>query len=545
MATPGMFLVPIAGPTLEPIALAPQPGGQAMGRHEQCEIKLPADAEKVSRFHARFFGDDAGQWSVADLNSRWGTFVNGMKIEPGAPSPLRDGDLIRIAPWTFNFSTVAKRRGVATSDDERNTTVSSVAIAENPELKDDLLKLLLEATTSIHEAASEQQLAECVMSAAVRGTGLQNAIVLRPIDTAGKVEVVASKLSPSAQGGITFSRSLLRAAEAGNVAEISQESGGDVSQSIVSMKINAALCVPIMLGATPAQYLYLDSRGAMPTSLRRHASAFGVALGRIASLALSNLKRIDFEKRQAALDSDLRAAAVAQKWIMPKRLSKFEAFTCLGESRPGQYVGGDFFDVIPLGDGKVAVALGDVTGKGVAASVLMTAAQGFLHSAMLAHGDPARAATSLNLFISPRRDESKFVTLWLGVFDLAKKSLTYVDAGHSYAALAAPDGTITQLNAGRGMPIGVDEAQVYVAETSPLPLAGRVMIVSDGIIEQHGLVDRDGQLGTEQFELAGVIRSLTHTAQGGDELAELFAAVIQHAGSEHLADDATAVLVRW
>ena len=539
-----MFLVPISGPPLEPIELTCKPGGQSIGRHEQCDLLLPPEAEKVSRTHARFFGDDAGAWRVTDLTSRWGTFVNGVKLSPGEPVAIGEGDLIRISPWTFRFSKEPKRRGVATNDDVGHTTIRSVAATGEVSLKDELLKLLLDTASSIHEAASEQQLADRVMDAAVKGTGLQNAIdVLRRVLT-GDVEVVASKLSATTTGGISFSRSLLRAAEAGNVAEISQDSG-NISESIVSMKISSALCVPIMLGQTVAQFLYLDSRGAMmPTSLRSHASAFGVALGRLASLALSNLKRIEFEMRQAQLDGDLKAAAVAQKWIMPKRVSRIEPFTCLGESRPGQYVGGDFFDVIPLPGGKLAVALGDVSGKGVAASVLMTATQGFLHSALLAHGDPARAATALNLFISPRRDASKFVTMWLGVFDLAAKSLSYVDAGHSYAVMRSASGEVTMLDKGLGMPIGIDDTQVYAAETVPLPASGRVMVVSDGIIEQFGLVQIEGKLEQRQFEMDAVAGTLESDG-GGDEVADLFSAVIAHAGTEHLADDATAVLVRW
>src|SRR4051794_14515070 len=107
MSTRAMFLVPIAGPPLEPILLSPVSGGQSIGRHEQCDLKLPADTETVSRFHARFFCDDSGQWRVIDLNSRWGTFVNGVQIEPNAQASLREDDQIRIAPWAFRFSSVA------------------------------------------------------------------------------------------------------------------------------------------------------------------------------------------------------------------------------------------------------------------------------------------------------------------------------------------------------------------------------------------------------------------------------------------------------
>jgi diadenosine tetraphosphate (Ap4A) HIT family hydrolase len=77
--------------------------------------------------------------------------------------------------------------------------------------------------------------------------------------------------------------------------------------------------VPLMLGSTVAAYLYLDSRGTMMQQLRPNASAFCVAIGRMASLALANLKRIEMEKREARMKAELDAAAAAQQWILPKR----------------------------------------------------------------------------------------------------------------------------------------------------------------------------------------------------------------------------------
>jgi len=79
-----------------------------------------------------------------------------------------------------------------------------------------------------------------------------------------------------------------------------------------------------------------------------------------------------------------------------------------------------FFDVIDLGNDRMAVALGDVSGKGVEASVLMTATQGFLHAALQLHGEPARAVTAANAFVAPRRPDCRFVTLWVAVLDPAR-----------------------------------------------------------------------------------------------------------------------------
>jgi serine phosphatase RsbU (regulator of sigma subunit) len=228
---------------------------------------------------------------------------------------------------------------------------------------------------------------------------------------------------------------------------------------------------------------------------------------------------------------------------LPPRQITVGPFSCIGQSRAGQHIGGDFFDVIDLGNGKLAVALGDVSGKGIPASVLMTATQGFLHASLRSLGDIGEAVTALNRFIAPRRPEDRFVTLWVGLFDPVARELQYVDAGHGYALLIGSE--IISLDAGGGPPLGIDENFEYRAEVLPLPQAGKIIAVSDGIVEQTGQsASPTPSTAPDRFEMAGVRRSIQH-GHDGDDVARLFEDVVHHAGTEHLADDATAVMVRW
>jgi sigma-B regulation protein RsbU (phosphoserine phosphatase) len=546
---PRAWLVPLSGPPLEPIEIAAVPGGAVLGRGESCVLRLPADADKVSRQHARFTRRDAG-WRLADLGSRWGTFLNGVKLAPQRDVSLGEGDLLRIAPWTFHFSTFGvPQRGLLAEDDTgtHGTMIRSYVQGDDRAarpLAEDLLTLLLESAAAIHAADTELALAEALIDAARRGTGLSNAAVLRPLDAAGRLEVIAARYGSSASNTAPgFSRSLLAAASQGVVAELSGNAGGDISQSIVQMGITAAICVPLMLGGAVAAYLYLDSRGGVPNvaAPRTGAAAFCLAMGRMAGLALANLKRVEIEKRQAEIEFDLSAAAKAQKWIFPQRVTKCGGLTCTGESRAGAYVGGDFFDVVPLDEHRVAVALGDVSGHGVAASVLMTAAQGFLHAALRYNPDVALAVTDLNRFVCPRRVPASFLTLWVGVFDVGQQQLTYVNAGHGYALLARADGTFTMLDGGEDFPIGFDDDSTYASVTEPLPVAGRALVISDGIIEQ---TNSGPDALREQFGLKGAKAALAAATQG-DAIAAIFDAVVKHAQTSSLQDDATAVMIEW
>lgn len=554
-----MYLVPVAGPEVEPIVLSedePARRSLRLGRGEQCELSLPVGESRVSRVHARFDFDGA-RWRLVDLGSRWGTYVNGVRLAPEADLPLGEGDLIRISPWTFMFSASPRRHDSVQTDDALTTQIRQVADAR---LLDDQLGVLLESTAAIHQARDEAELAAQLIDAALRATGMPNAAVLRPVDASGRVQIIASQFR--AQGGagggggrepIRFSRSLLAAAANGQVAEIAA-GGFDTSESIVSMNITAALCVPIVLGGrsdplggtTLAAYLYLDSRGPMAPRPRPNSAAFCVALGRMASLALASLKRVEVERRQAVMESELNAAAAVQRWILPQRNQCVGAFTCIGESRPGRFVGGDFFDIIDLGDERLAVTLGDVCGKGVPAGVLMTATQGFLHAALREHGDVERAVSAVNRFVAVRTPDERFVTAWVGVADRRRGTLTYLDAGHGYALLHPAEGLPVGLTGGDGLPIGVERDFRFKSVTIDLPATGRLMLVSDGLIEQTGIVQGEGgRLVPDQFGLDNVRRVLAGTAGEHDTVEALFAAVIDHAGTSQLADDATAVIVRW
>ncbi len=539
---PSLWLIPMSGPRLEPIELPPAPEGLIIGRHEQCPLRLPSDAEQVSRNHAQFIFDETDGWRMQDLGSRWGTFLNGVRLNPRQEIPIKPGDLIGIAPWSFTLATTPKIRGLHLREDTGQTVVRSITERNSVPLADNLLHLLLESAAKIHASTSEKELAENVIGAALRGTGLTNAVLLKPLDGLNAFTIVSSHVSKEAEDSpATFSRSLINEAAAGNVAEINAGSGGDFSQSLVQMNVSAAICVPLMLGTSPAAFLYLDSRGSVLQSIRPNGSAFCVALSKMASLALANIKRVEIEKRQSHMDAELSSAAAAQKWIMPRRQMTFGPLKTIGESRPGQFVGGDFFDIIQLDDSRVAIAVGDVSGKGVSASVLMTATQGFLHASLQQYGEPGQAVTALNKFIAPRRPASRFVTMWVCVIDIEKKTLTYVDAAHSYAILKSADGTIRDLNEGGGLPVGVMEDGDYAALEVPFNTGDELVIASDGIIEQPSA--GSSSEARVQFEVEGVKETLGEPTD--DVVKVLFERVISHAGTSQLADDATAVWVGW
>lgn len=533
------FLVRIAGPAMRDLVLAPERSPLTLGRHEHCDLHTPADEERISRFHAQFTTDGT-RWYITDLKSTWGTYLNGYRLPPDQPHALSEGDLLRLTPWTFSYRhTPTATNTIVSSDDLKQsmTQIRSLAPAQRS-MTGDPVMLLVEAAAGIHQVTDEVTLAKLVLDFARRGTGHTHAAYLRPSDADGTIEVIAT--SPERSEGV-YSRSLLKAASNGEMAMLDAQGAAAGSQSIIQMQIQAGLCAPLTLGQTVAGYLYVDSRNAPAVRTPPRAPDFCLALARIASLALANIKRVDIERRQAQLEAQLNQAAAMQRAILPPRAQQFAGLTIVGESRPGQLVGGDFFDVVPLDEHRVAVTIGDVSGKGVAASVLMTTIHGFLH-AMLASGAPLdEAVCRLNDFTEPRRPEGKFATLFAAVIDTAARTITYVDAAHGYGMLWDGKAMLPLQNAG-GPPMGVFAGQIYTAEAVPFPPGAMLLAVSDGIVEQPIGQSPDGH--RHEFDVAGMQACLAECGEGADVVKELFEAVYRHAGTKHLADDATVVLVR-
>ena len=162
------WLITVDGPEFAPIDLGTGSRDVLLGRLDRCDIQLPADS--VSRNHARLIFDGV-RWRIADLKSRWGTFVNGVRLEPGRDAVLGEGDLLRITPWTFRFAPTPVGRaglleGVLDSADDlagAGEAVKTLVAERLPSLGDELLALLLDSSAAIHAAADEQSLAKVLL----------------------------------------------------------------------------------------------------------------------------------------------------------------------------------------------------------------------------------------------------------------------------------------------------------------------------------------------------------------------------------------------
>lgn len=575
---PDLLLVAVSGPTAfeHPLTSDVRGGVFTIGRRNTHALVL--DRPEVSRDHAEFRRVESAvgpRWVLVDLGSRHQTRLNGQVLTPGEACPVQSGDIIEISPWTMRimsrdrinatmFSSLGPpgERQVRTVDDglAGHSTLRTITAASE-DLAKERLRLLLSCAEAIGAAADELALARAVIDAATRGTGFPNAALLRPLMPDGTVSIIADTgdinspeptgaSEPSSQSAAPrLSRSLIQQASLGQPVQIS--SGMMVlpaAHSIVDLKIQEAMCVPLMLEGAAAGFLYLDTRNESPLAARRakiteDAGAFAAGLARLAAMALMNLMRRDLATRFARMEGEITATAGAQRLILPPAEMTIGRVRVFGECRPGRVVSGDFFDVMPLDDGRVAIALGDVAGKGVQASVLMTTTQGFLRGVLMRHGNLSQAVSDLNAYLYPRCDGGRFISLWLGAIDSQLGTLEYVNAGHGHAWMQRGDGDaeFMRLHDAGGPLVGVVDVLEYHAATVPMQEGDRVVLLSDGILEQPQGGNREVEFGLDR-----VREELSRAAfEPREAMAGLFDAVHRHAASPVLADDATVVIAGW
>ncbi|GMU20354.1 MAG: hypothetical protein AMXMBFR13_04510 [Phycisphaerae bacterium] len=538
----------VSGPSSVSLPLQ-APGPITIGRSEHNSLCL--NDPRVSREHAvltsRASGESAAppEWLLMDGGSRHGTWLNGVRIGPGRQVPVHAGDLITIPPWTFRLESSGPRHRhceLATTADAGvlHSTIQPLEPRPAESLARERLALLLECASAIHSATRESDLADVLLEAALSGTGYANAAMLGPPGPEQQVPLIAFRGEQMAHDP-RVSHSLIREAAGGTPARLLAETPqDDLGISVAQLDIVEALCIPLLVGEAVAGFLYLDNRG-LPgaAATTSDASTFAMGLARLAGLALANLRRLDVERRHARVEAELQTAGEFQALLMPRCMGTWGPYRYAGETRPGRFVGGDFFDVIPLADGRLAIAVGDVAGKSLASSVFATVSLGFLRAAIEQHGDAARAAIDLNRFLHPRCPTTRFLTLWLGLFDPSAGTLTCVDAGHGHAILESPAGTFHHLSTEGSCPIGILPDLELTAEVIELPRCGRAVIVSDGLIEE-----RSPQTHA-QFSMAGVQETLRSAPVDSDEVAALFTALQRHAGRGTLTDDATIAMIWW
>jgi phosphoserine phosphatase RsbU/P len=250
------------------------------------------------------------------------------------------------------------------------------------------------------------------------------------------------------------------------------------------------------------------------------------------AVAVYNARRFQSERSEReAMSREAQEARLIQQALLPKSSPYIPGFMVSGLSVPARAVGGDWFDFIPFSDGRWGLVLADVSGKGTAAALLMSATRGMLRSLAEACCSPGEVLTKLNSMLVDDFPSGKFVTMVYAVLDPAARSVTFANAGH-LRPLLIDDSGARFLDVERGLPLGLgcgDYSECQVTLTA----GSRLVFYSDGITEAENSDE-------EEYGLERLAKHAVDTAASAISIVDDVRAFANGAG---VRDDASVVFV--
>ena len=509
----------------------PVEGQFIVGRSSDADWPIPDPS--VSRRHASIVrkGDT---WLLTDLTSRHGTSVNDLKIETGVPIPIEEGDVLSFGSWRCRCSTGANRPGYTTPFTPlpaEAASVSAIPIQQLGGVAQRGLDVLMELTTKLDVIDTREDIAQAAAEAIREATGCRRVVIVE-IQSEEALTVLASTSEQSPK----VSRSLIDQAARQGLVQLTINSGQtNQAQSIMDLGIRSAICAPILVDGTPSAFMTIDTRdaeGVVPPD----AAAFSQSVARLVGLAFQRTNAALMAERHRQLQGDLDAARRAQELLSPPKQGSHGGVSYSFESIPGRIVAGDLFDIFPLDEDRTAFFLGDVSGKGVGAAMLMAACQSQLRSQLLSRVSLATAMASVNEDLHRRTESSKFVTLIAGILNSKLRTVELADAGHGLCVYIPHECQPSEIETAPGFPLGIVESTDYEVSHLSLETGDSLVFFSDGAVEQTN--PEGSQFGSE-----GVLASLVG-AHDKELLVECLLSSVRVHADGPLADDLT-VAALW
>jgi len=539
-----------------------------LGRHHENELVM--EEGDVSRHHAEIV-KEGDRYVLSDTNSRFGTYLNGAKVER---EPLVHGDQIQLvsashpalefqlisAEMSTGSHAIVGGEVIGTMIGGGAAALAAQAVGAGPTAqtrapkKRGPMDLLGQALRAMVEGRVLEEVLAIVVDHAIELAGADRGFVILANDQGAlEVKMARSRNRQTLPGrNFDLSRSVPRRV---------YETGGLVFENDVpsdrhtqmDLKIRSILCAPLPRVRTaesetgdaaaqerarlPMGVLYVDSPGlSRLESTELHATFEQLAAE--AAVAIENARLVRESEEKSRLEREMRVAAEIQQALLPPRLFASGPIELAGTTIPCRAIGGDFYEYVELGEGNVSFAVCDVSGKGPGAALLAAAIQGILASSAEARLSPGEAMAGLNRTLVRRSIDRRFATIAFGQID-GDGRLKLTSAGHNPTYLLKADGTLSKLDKG-GLMVGIFPGLSYDEDQVVLAPGDRLILYSDGVTEAESS-------STEQYEEARLEECLRGSSTGtpDDIVRTLIESVRTFADGYAQADDITVLVVRY
>jgi len=541
----------------------------------------------ASRLHAEV-RHDGSAYFLTDLGSANGTFCNGGKVV--GTIPLNIGDVIQIGETRISLIadpvptssnelmlsdlnmpaeaelTIASGKhssGIfsvleeVTNSSKNNPNIGQTMIAHSveKEQKRNLLEIVSKVGVTLLSDASLDDTLKRIMELVFEALPVERGFLFlstqwmpnennnrrmraKPNELVCKVARNATKELTGEE--IKISRSISEKVINERTSVLTSDASHDPRfqemQSIVINQIRSIMAVPLVIGEKVMGMIYAENP--YVTRFSQDDLLVLTTIASVAAIKIDVARLIEERIEKKRMEEELKVASEIQLRLQPLSPPRIPNYDMIGNSFPCREIGGDYYDFILRKNGRTLLALGDVSGKGMGAALMMSSLHAALHAQAQTLLKPAQIVTEINNYIFASSPENKFLTLFCAELDSVTGELFYSNAGHNPPILVSKDGSYKLLESG-GLPIGITDDIDYETNTVIINPGDVLVIYSDGITDSVN--EKDEEFG--ESRLIDVVRRYrSRTASQLRDRVE--GAIEEFIGTCSPIDDTTIVIIK-
>ena len=480
-----------------------------IGRSARNDLCIPDPF--ASRVHAEV-RNEGDEYFLQDLGSANGTLYNGSVVE--VPITLTRGGRIQIGETEIVFndspfplssgatmitdnSTSIPEATIALSSADRTTsglfeaiegarTQSEETAAFRAAKQSDLLALISKVGVALLASVTLNETLEQVVSLVFEAVPADRCMVMMREKKSPELKVAVARLRDRVGevGEIRISRSVIDEVVTNGKSVLTSDAQADprfAGGTVMLQGVRSVLAVPLGVGANVFGIIYADSPLAEGRFTEDHLKVL-TTLASVAAIRVENARLTEEQMERERLEREQQVASEIQQRFLPASAPVVAGYELQGISFPCYEIGGDYYDFIQREDGRLIVALGDVSGKGTAAALLMSCVHAAVHAQADIHNSLAKTIGAVNRYLVESIPANRFVTLFYAELEPKSGALAFLNAGHNPPLIIHAGGTMEQLAPG-GLPLGIMPNADFREGRTQLHYGDVLVIYSDGVSE--------------------------------------------------------------
>jgi phosphoserine phosphatase RsbU/P len=517
-----------------------------LGRSSTTELCFADDAG-LSRQHLAF-EREGDEWNVRDLGSKNGTLLNSLRLT-GAMR-LRSGDRIAAGHLIMVYDDPghkAPNAGVTfVLTPEAADSVTSSTI--HTDLKNllggkstlETGNLQISALIRVGNELGDQKLSlpelfQLILDLSIEAVGAERGVVMT-LENEGELMVRAAKGSAFRISTAARDR-VLKTRESVLVRDTQLDDAFRQRQSIVEQRVRTFMAAPLQTKERIIGLIYVDSPS-LTREFKKDDLNLLTVMANTAAIRIEHARLAEIEHQERLMARELEQAADIQRRFLPATAPAVQGVDLAGHNAPCRTVGGDYFDFFPYANGRVAMVLGDVSGKGMPASLLMMSLQARVQVLIEEPEDLGVVMSRLNRLTATNCPSNRFITFFMCLLDGSTGELVYSNAGHNPPLLLRANGDSEWLEEG-GCVLGILPMAKYEAARRQMDLGDVLVVFSDGVTD--AMNPEGDEFG--EARLAAVVQE--HRMQSSGEMVQAVnRAIAEWASGSPLPDDLTLLVAR-